>query len=158
MHYSQTFGTYSFKLDLHKFLHYSSLGIVHPLGPQIDKNDPNIMSKSNVRIQGIIEKESCLTTWVDPKTEMSELKETSWSWAEPNSVKSKVETVSSVVHSVLTWNLDFLFYSGVVFIVVLNTPTQSRTVFDNVNEKDPFCRLHIIPATFIFKPNEDVVK
>ena len=46
-----------------------------PLGPQKDKNDPKIMSNSNVKIQGILGYETCLTTWVDPKTEMSELKE-----------------------------------------------------------------------------------
>ena len=32
------------------------------LGPQKDKNDPKIKSNSNVRIQGIIENESCSTT------------------------------------------------------------------------------------------------
>ena len=36
--------------------------------PQKDKNDPKIKSNSNVIIQGIIENESCSTTWVDPKT------------------------------------------------------------------------------------------
>ena len=35
-----------------------------PLGPQKLKNDPNIESKSNVRIEGCIENESCSTTWV----------------------------------------------------------------------------------------------
>ena len=39
-----------------------------PLGPQKVKNDPKIKSKSNVRIYGNIENESCLTTWVDHKT------------------------------------------------------------------------------------------
>ena len=33
-----------------------------PLGPQKDKNDPKTKLNSNVRIQGIIEKESCSTT------------------------------------------------------------------------------------------------
>ena len=32
------------------------------------KNDPNIKSKSNARVEGNIENESCSTTWVDPKT------------------------------------------------------------------------------------------
>ena len=56
------------------------------------KNDPKIMSKSNKRIYGNIENESCSTTWVDPnivfdpkkskmtpklsQNQMSELKET----------------------------------------------------------------------------------
>ena len=39
-----------------------------PIGPKKDKSDPKIKSNSNVRIQGIIENESCSTTWVDPKT------------------------------------------------------------------------------------------
>ena len=39
-----------------------------PLWPQKDKNDPKIKSNSNVRIQGIIENESCSTTLVDQKT------------------------------------------------------------------------------------------
>ena len=38
-----------------------------PLGPQKVKNDPKIKSKSNVRIEGNTENESCSTTWVDPK-------------------------------------------------------------------------------------------
>ena len=38
------------------------------LGPQKVKNDPKIKSKSNVRIEGNIENESCSTTWEDPKT------------------------------------------------------------------------------------------
>ena len=38
------------------------------LGSQKDKNYPKIKSNSNVRIQGIIENESCSATWVDPKT------------------------------------------------------------------------------------------
>ena len=32
------------------------------------KNDPKIKSKSNVRIEGNIENESCSTTWIDTKT------------------------------------------------------------------------------------------
>ena len=36
-----------------------------PLGPQKDKNNPKIKSNSNVRIQGIIENESCSNIWVD---------------------------------------------------------------------------------------------
>ena len=36
-----------------------------PLGLQKDKNDPKIKSNLNVRIQGIIENESCSTTWVN---------------------------------------------------------------------------------------------
>ena len=32
------------------------------------KNDPKIKSKSNDRIEGNIENESCSTTWVHPKT------------------------------------------------------------------------------------------
>ena len=39
-----------------------------PLGPQEVKNNPKIKSKSNIRIEGNIENESCLPTWVDPKT------------------------------------------------------------------------------------------
>ena len=39
-----------------------------PLGPQKLKNDPKIKSKTNVRIEGNIENESCSTTWVNPKT------------------------------------------------------------------------------------------
>ena len=38
------------------------------LGPQKVKNDLKIKSKSNVRIEGDIENESCSTTRVDPKT------------------------------------------------------------------------------------------
>ena len=41
---------------------------ISPLGPQKVKNDPKIKSKSNVRIKGNIDNESCSTTWVDPKT------------------------------------------------------------------------------------------
>ena len=37
-------------------------------GPKMSKNDPKIRSNSDVRIEGIIENESCLTTWVDSKT------------------------------------------------------------------------------------------
>ena len=33
-----------------------------PLGPQKVKNDPKIKSKSNIRIEGNIEDETCLTT------------------------------------------------------------------------------------------------
>ena len=33
-----------------------------PLWPQKDKNYPKIKSNSNVRIEGIMENESCLTT------------------------------------------------------------------------------------------------
>ena len=33
-----------------------------PLGPQKVKNDPKIKSKSNVRMEGNIENESCSTT------------------------------------------------------------------------------------------------
>ena len=36
--------------------------------PQKVRNDPKIKSKSNVRIEGNIENESCSTTRVDPKT------------------------------------------------------------------------------------------
>ena len=32
------------------------------------KNDPNIESKSNARVEGNIENESCSTSLVDPKT------------------------------------------------------------------------------------------
>ena len=39
-----------------------------PLGLQKVKNDYKIKSKSNVRIKGNIENESCSTRWVDPKT------------------------------------------------------------------------------------------
>ena len=38
-----------------------------PLGLHKVKNDPKIKSNSNVTIQGIIENESCSTTWVVPK-------------------------------------------------------------------------------------------
>ena len=38
------------------------------LGPQKVKNSPKIKYKSNVRIKGYIENESCSTTWVEPKT------------------------------------------------------------------------------------------
>ena len=38
-----------------------------PLGPQKVKNDPKIKSKSNVRIEGNIENESCSSTWLDPE-------------------------------------------------------------------------------------------
>ena len=39
-----------------------------PLGLQKDKNAPKIKSNLNVRIQGIIEIESCPSKWVDPET------------------------------------------------------------------------------------------
>ena len=39
-----------------------------PLGTQKVKNDPEIKSKSKVRIERNIENESCSTTLVDPKT------------------------------------------------------------------------------------------
>ena len=39
-----------------------------PLGPQKVKNDPQIKSKSDVRIEKIKENKSCSITWVDPKT------------------------------------------------------------------------------------------
>ena len=39
-----------------------------PLMPQKVKNDAKIKSKSNLGIEGNIEKESCSTTPVDPKT------------------------------------------------------------------------------------------
>ena len=39
-----------------------------PIGSKKSKTDPNINSKSNVRIEGHIENESYLTKWVDPKT------------------------------------------------------------------------------------------
>ena len=39
-----------------------------PWGPQKVKNDPQIRSKSNVRIEGNMKNESSSTTWVDPKT------------------------------------------------------------------------------------------
>ena len=35
-----------------------------PLEPQKSQNDPKIKSKSNIRIEGHIENESCSTTWV----------------------------------------------------------------------------------------------
>ena len=38
------------------------------LGLQKVKNGPKIKSKSNVAIERNKENESCLTTWVDPKT------------------------------------------------------------------------------------------
>ena len=38
-----------------------------PLGPQKVKNDPKIKSKLNIRIEGNIENESCLTASVEPK-------------------------------------------------------------------------------------------
>ena len=41
---------------------------ISPLGPQKVKKDPKIKSKSNVKIEGNVENDSCLTTWVDPKT------------------------------------------------------------------------------------------
>ena len=47
-----------------------------PLGLKKVKNDPKIESKSNVRIEGNIENESCLTTWGDPKTETKKIKVT----------------------------------------------------------------------------------
>ena len=37
-------------------------------GPQKVKNDPKVKSKSNVRIEGKIETDSCSITRVDPKT------------------------------------------------------------------------------------------
>ena len=39
-----------------------------PLESQKVKNDPKIKSNSKVRIEGIIENDSCSTAWVDPKT------------------------------------------------------------------------------------------
>ena len=39
-----------------------------PIRAQKVKHDPNIKSKSNARVEGNIENESCSTTWVDPKT------------------------------------------------------------------------------------------
>ena len=39
-----------------------------PIRAQKDKNAPKIQPNSNFTIQGIIENESCSTTWVDHKT------------------------------------------------------------------------------------------
>ena len=39
-----------------------------PIRVQKVKNDPNIKSKSNARVEGNIKNESCSTTSVDPKT------------------------------------------------------------------------------------------
>ena len=53
-------------VQLHKWTQNSDPQ-TSPLGPQKDKNDPKIKPNSNVRIQGIIENESCSTTRVDSK-------------------------------------------------------------------------------------------
>ena len=60
-----------------------------PWGPQKDKNDPKIKSNSNVTIQGIIENESCSTTWVDPKTVFESHIEPEKSLLGPKKVKNK---------------------------------------------------------------------
>ena len=39
-----------------------------PIRAQKVINDPNIKSKSNARVEGNIENESCSTTWIDQKT------------------------------------------------------------------------------------------
>ena len=39
-----------------------------PLGPQKVKNDPQIKSKSDVRIEGTIGYKSCVTIYIDTKT------------------------------------------------------------------------------------------
>ena len=39
-----------------------------PLSLQKVKNDPTVKSNSKVRIEGIIENESCSTIWVNPIT------------------------------------------------------------------------------------------
>ena len=49
-------------VQLHKWTQKQFLNPKRPLWPQKDKNDPKIKSNSNVRIQGIIENESCSTT------------------------------------------------------------------------------------------------
>ena len=41
---------------------------ISSLGPQKVKNDPQIKSKSKVRLEGIIENESYSNTWVDLRT------------------------------------------------------------------------------------------
>ena len=68
--------TYTKIHSLHTSISYNSCGVdkgfsltyagqttqTSPFGPQKDKNGPKIKSNSNVRIQGIIENESCSTT------------------------------------------------------------------------------------------------
>ena len=67
------------------------------LGPQKVKNDPKIESKSNVRIEGNIENQSYLTTWVDPKTVIEPYPNPMNSQLGPQKVKNdpKIESKSN---------------------------------------------------------------
>ena len=62
------------------------------------KNDPKIKSKSNVRIEGNIENESCSTTWVDPQTVFEPCSNPKNSPLGPQKVKNdpKIRSKSSV--------------------------------------------------------------
>ena len=66
------------------------------LGPQKYKNDPQIKSNSNVRIQGIIENESCSTTGVYPKTVFEPHIESKNSPLGPQKVKNNPKIMSKV--------------------------------------------------------------
>ena len=64
-----------------------------PLGPQKVKNNHKSKSKSNVRIQGIIENE---TTWVDPKTAFEPHIEPKTSPLGPQKVKNNLKIGSNL--------------------------------------------------------------
>ena len=65
---------------------------------QKSQNDPNINSKSNVRIEGNIEDESCLTTQIDSRTVFKPYSNPKNSPLGPNNVKNdcKIRSKSNV--------------------------------------------------------------
>ena len=62
-----------------------------PLGPTKVKNNPKIKPNSNVRIDGIIENESCSSTWMDLKTVFEPQTELNNSFLGPQKVKIKCQ-------------------------------------------------------------------
>ena len=68
------------------------------MGPQKVKNYPKIRSKSNVRIEGNIENESCSTTQIDPRTVFKPYPNPNKSPLLPHNVKNdrKIRSKSNV--------------------------------------------------------------
>ena len=68
------------------------------LGPKKAKNDPKIKSKSDVRIEGNIENESCSTAWVDHTTFFEPFRNPKNSPLGPQKVKNdlKIKSKSNV--------------------------------------------------------------
>ena len=69
------------------------------LGPQKkSKKDPKIKSKSNDRIEGNIENESCSTTWVDPKTVIEPYSDRQISLLGPQKTKKTTIKIKSILN------------------------------------------------------------